>query len=90
MYTGSASVLCPSVDVIAKRLDQASVLVHIQTSQIFELNATGTKVWEMLGEGLAVDRIVQHLVEEFEVGQSQAAEEVNALLVRLHGDGLLV
>jgi hypothetical protein len=90
MYNLPSSRLRPSGDVIARRLDQDSVLVHIQTSRIFELNATGTRVWELLGEGLNVDRIVLRLVDEFEVDQAQAAKEVEALVGRLRADGLLV
>ena len=67
-------VLRPNPDVIAKRLDQNTVLVDISTSRIFELNETGTRIWELLGQGLNVEQIVQHLVSEFEVEDSQAAE----------------
>ena len=76
-------------NVIAKRLDQATVLVHISTNRIFELNETGTRVWELLGQGLDADRIVRHLVDEFDVDDARAADEVKNLLVRLRTEGLL-
>jgi hypothetical protein len=61
-------------------LDQNPVLVDISTSRIFELNETGTRIWELLGQGPNVEQIVQHLVSEFEVEDSQAAEELKTLL----------
>jgi coenzyme PQQ synthesis protein D (PqqD) len=79
----------PNPEVIAKRLDQATVLVDISTSRIFELNETGTRVWELLGQGLNVEQIVQHLVSEFEVQNSQAAEELKTLLSQLRDQGLV-
>ena len=82
-------VLRPNPEVIAKRLDQTTVLVDISTGRIFELNETGTRVWELLGQGLSVEHIVQHLVLEFEVADSQAAEEVTKLLSQLQNEGLL-
>ena len=82
-------VLRPNPDVIAKRLDQATVLVEISTSRIFELNETGTRIWDLLGQGLNVEQIVQHLVLEFEVENSQAAEEVRTLLSQLRDQGLV-
>jgi Coenzyme PQQ synthesis protein D (PqqD) len=82
-------VLRPNPDVIAKRLDQTTVLVDISTSCIFELNETGTRIWELLGQGLNVEQIVQHLVSEFEVEDSQAAEEVTTLLSQLQNEGLV-
>jgi hypothetical protein len=82
-------VLRPNPEVIAKRLDQATVLVDISTSRIFELNETGTRIWELLGQGLNVEQIVQHLVSEFEVEDSQAAEELKTLLFQLRDQGLV-
>jgi hypothetical protein len=82
-------VLRPNPEVIAKRLDQATVLVDISTSRIFELNETGTRIWELLGQGLDVERIVEHLVSEFEVADSQAAEEATKLLSQLQNEGLV-
>ena len=79
----------PNSDVIAKRLDQTSVLVHIPTNRIFELNETGSRVWEMIGESLSADEIVQRLADEFDVEEAQAADEVNELLTRLRNEGLL-
>jgi hypothetical protein len=81
--------LRPNPEVIGKRLDQATVLVHIPTSRIFELNETGSRVWELLGQGLDADRIAHHLVDEFDVEDLQAADEVKNLLVRLRAEGLL-
>jgi hypothetical protein len=81
--------LHPNSDVIAKRLDQASVLVHIPTNRIFELNVTGSRVWEMIGENLNADQIVQRLADEFDVEEAQAAHEVDELLTQLRDEGLL-
>lgn len=83
-------VLRPNPEVIAKRLDQATVLVNITTSHIFELNETGTRVWEMLGQGLKVEQIVAQLVREFDVTSAQAGDEVDKLLLRLTAEGLLI
>jgi len=76
-------------EVIAKRLDKATVLVDVPTSRIFELNETGTRIWELLGEGLDADNIMRHLVDEFEVEQAQAENEVKKLLASLRAEGLL-
>jgi len=81
--------LRPNSDVIAKRLDQVSVLVHIPTNRIFELNETGSRVWEMIGEGLNTDQIIQRLADEFDVEEARVADEVNELLTRLRNESLL-
>jgi hypothetical protein len=76
-------------EVLAKRLDNVTVLVDVPTSRIFELNETGSRIWELLGEGLEPDSIMRRLVNEFEVEHAEAEEEVNKLLVRLRAEGLL-
>jgi hypothetical protein len=82
--------LRPSPEVISKRLDEATVLVHIPTNRIFELNETGTRVWELLGQGLDTNTIVGFLVEEFDVDKARASNEVNDLLIQLRTKDLLV
>jgi hypothetical protein len=82
-------VLRPNPEVIAKRLDQVTVLVEISTSRMFELNETGTRVWELLSQGFNVEQIVQRLVSEFEVEDSQASEELKILLSQLQDQGLV-
>jgi hypothetical protein len=82
-------VLRRNPEVIAKRLDETTVLVDMATSRIFELNETGTRIWELLGEGLEADSIMRHLVDEFDVEHARAEGEVNNLVARLRADGLL-
>jgi hypothetical protein len=77
-------------DVISKRLDQATVLVDISTSRIFELNEIATRVWELVGQGLGADGIVRHLLDEYDVEHARAADEVSSLLERLRVESLLV
>jgi hypothetical protein len=83
------AALRPHSDVIAKRLDNAAVLVNIVTNQIFELNETGARIWELLGEGVHPTGIVSRLVDEFDVDEKQAVGELSNLLAQLRGEGLL-
>ena len=38
----------PSADVIAHPMGQETVLLHLETSRFFELNRTGTRLWQLL------------------------------------------
>lgn len=82
--------LRPNPDVISKRLDQATILVHFPTNRIFELNETGTRIWELLGQNCDMVSIAQVLVDEFDIDEARAADEVNNLLDQLRAAGLLV
>jgi len=41
----------PHPDVVARQVGDDVVLVHLDTSQIFALNATGARFWELLSDG---------------------------------------
>jgi hypothetical protein len=77
-------------EVVARRFDNNTVLVNITTNRIFELNETGAKVWELLGEGVDIDGIVRRLVDEFDVEEWQAAGEVKDLIAQFQTEGVLV
>jgi len=81
--------LRPSPDVVARRLDLTGVLVHLPTNRIFELNETGIRIWELVAEGLEVERIARKVAQEFEVNDERANEEVQTLVSQLRNEGLL-
>jgi hypothetical protein len=81
--------LQPSRDVIAKRLGESAVVIHLSSNRIYELNETGARVWELLCQGFDVDGIVRQLVEEFEVDDVRAAVEVEDLLTQFRAAGIL-
>ena len=75
-------------EVIARRLGDGAVLVHLPTSRIFELNDTAMRVWELLGEGLDAAGIEAHLASEYDTG-AQAASQVAQLLDMFRHEGLI-
>jgi hypothetical protein len=83
------TTLRPNPGVIAKRLDESRVLVDVSTNRIFELNHTGARVWELMGEGFDSEQIVRRLVYEFDADLPIVAREVDSLLGRLRMEGLL-
>ncbi len=79
----------PNPDVVFKRLEDRMVLVHLATNQIFELNHTGARVWELLREGITGDALVDRLAAEFEVDASTLRTEIEALLSELADQNLV-
>ena len=81
--------LRPNEDVVSSRLGEAGVLVHLRTNQIFELNATGVRIWELIGQRQTVADIERTLQSEFDVDAAQLHEEVSALVDALADEGLI-
>jgi hypothetical protein len=76
-------------DVIARHLGESAVLVHLPTNRVFELNHTGARVWDLIGEGLPFDKIVQKLVEEFDMDVDGVTADVTDLIAWLRDEELI-
>jgi hypothetical protein len=79
-----------SAQAVSSRLGDAGVLVHLQTNRIFEVNATGLRIWELAGEGRTLGEIEQTLQGEFEVEPERLRSELLALVAELSREGLLI
>ena len=62
-----ARILRQGPDAVSNRLGDGGVVVNLRTNRIFELNATGMRVWELIGEGHTRDEFERRLEDEFEV-----------------------
>lgn len=88
--TDGSGFLRPASDVVARRLGDSVVLVRLTTNRIYELNATGARLWDFLLDGLSRETMVQQVVQEFDVSVEMAAADVDALLGLLRAEGLAV
>ncbi len=79
----------PDPDVVARRIDSGTVLINLRTNKIYELNSTGTRIWELLGEGGDRTAIVEQLLQEFDVEADVAAQAVDDTVEQLEREGLL-
>ena len=79
-----------SAEVVARRVDDKIVLVHLGTDQIFSLNVTGGRYWELLTEQLDPEAIVRQLVTEFDIDDGSARDEIASLTADLLRNGLVV
>jgi hypothetical protein len=73
----------PHPDVVFRRLENRMVLVHMGTNQMFELNRTGARIWELLGEGVGGKQLLVTLADEFDVDEDQLRNEVDTILGEL-------
>lgn len=73
--------LRPSPDVMARRLGDEMILVHLKRNRMFSLNRIGARVWELL-EATEGDPVVVRswLLEEFSVSQEELEVDLEALI----------
>lgn len=81
----------PDPDVLARRLGEEIVLVHLKTNRMYSLNRTGARVWELLGEvqGNATET-ARRIREEFDGAPGPMETEVFELLETLVREEMLV
>ena len=76
-------------DVVAREMGDRAVLIHLRTNRIFELNATGLRVWEMLEHAIARDEICRRLEQELRVPALEVGQAVDGLLDDLERERLI-
>lgn len=79
----------PPSDLVGRRLGDSTVLIRLLTNRIYELNATGARIWELIVEGVPPRQIVATLEREFDVDPQTAADAVDELLLTLRREGLV-
>jgi hypothetical protein len=81
---------CPAPDVLVERMEDSALLINLTTNRMFELNPTGTRLWDLLVEGLDIDAIKARLLGDYLVEASTLDHEVQDLLTRLESEKLVV
>jgi hypothetical protein len=88
-FTTSNSSLRPRPGVVARDMNGSAVLVHLDTNRIYELNATGARIWSMLEQGLDRSEIARRLGEEFGVAGNELEQSIDDILAELTREGLI-
>jgi hypothetical protein len=79
-----------SPDVVATRLGDEVVLVHLGTERILALNSTAARLWELLRAGTSLADVKQMMLAEFDVTELQLVAELEGLLASLRTEQLIV
>lgn len=79
----------PDPNVLAKRVDDEIVLVHLETNRVHELNRTAAFLWDALATGSTHAELERQLSAEFDVEGEQLAREVDELLRHLASERLI-
>jgi hypothetical protein len=87
--TENTTAFRPSPDVLMRKVEEEFVLVHMARNQIFALNRTGARLWELLGEGRSRAEAIEQLAREFDVEAETVERETERLLRQLVQEGLL-
>jgi hypothetical protein len=84
-----APIVCDP-DVLARPVGETTVLVHLKTNRIYELNRTGGRLWALLQEEVPRSELESALAREFDVDREEVRREISELLDELLAERLVV
>lgn len=75
-------------NIVFRRLGDEVITVNLATDQIFELNRSAARVWELAVAGLSLSQIQGRLMAEFTCVPN-AFDEISQAIAWLRSEGLL-
>ena len=75
--------------VLIRHLDGESVLLNLESERYFGLDATGTRMWELVTSHPSIGVALEKLQEEYEVDPEVLRNHLTQLLSGLVENGLL-
>ncbi len=88
MVDATKRVIVPP-HVLIRQLDGESVLLNLESERYFGLDATGTRMWELVTTEPNVGAAFEKLLAEFDVAPESLRNHLNELLSGLVDNGLL-
>jgi hypothetical protein len=76
-------------DLLGGAIDGQMVLLSAQHNDYFSMNQVGSRIWALIEAPIQVARLVDQLVEEFDVDRTACERDVLGFLTELHRAGLV-
>jgi hypothetical protein len=80
----------PSPQAVESRVADELVLLHLGSETYFSLDPVGTRMWELLAQGLAPRAMCEAIVAEFDVELPRVLDDARGLLADLLAHDLVV
>lgn len=76
-------------DVRFRTIADEGVIVRQEAGEAIVVNEVGTRILELLRDGLATSQVIERLKDEYEVGDAELAEHVTRYLNELEAAGVI-
>lgn len=82
--------LSPSQHAVESRVGEETVLLHLENATYYGLDATGTRIWELLKEGVRPPAICRAIADEYAVTLAQVEEDARRFLGDLIAHSIVI
>ena len=76
-------------DVLASEVEDELVLLNQETGKYFSLDATGTRMWELIVQNGQLEQVKQAMLAEYDVEPEQLEQDLLKLVDKLVANALL-
>ena len=70
-------------DINVTELDGEKVMVDFETGKYFIIKGCGNDIWDMLGEAISPNEIIDKLLSEYDVSREDCSQSVVDFLVKM-------
>lgn len=84
----TSSVRIPD-GVLSRDLQGEAVILNLNTGVYFGLDEVGTRIWHLLEEYQSLQKVLDSMIEEYEVGHAQCAEDLLSFVTKTLEKGLV-
>jgi hypothetical protein len=78
-----------SPSVVAKRLGDETVILHLGSGTYFGLDSVGARIWELISEGKSTLEILDVMLNEYDVSRKDLERDITALINDMLAQGLI-
>jgi Coenzyme PQQ synthesis protein D (PqqD) len=75
--------------VLFQELQGEAVLLNLNTGVYFGLEEIGTRVWQLIGEKQVLSRVLETMLQEYDVAEEKCAQALLELVAEMQEQGLV-
>ena len=76
-------------DIDTTDLNGEIVMMDLEKGRYFSLNGVGSRIWEIIEEPIGINKIVDCLLEEYDVNRNECEENVLEFLGKLYDANII-
>lgn len=79
----------PAADILSQELDGETVILDLDREHYFGLDATGTRVWQLISETRDLGEVLRVLQDEFDADETTLIHDLRRIVTDLTQAGLI-
>jgi hypothetical protein len=83
------SIIVRSTGILSNKVDSETILLGMEKSRYYGMVSTGSRIWDLLSSPISIGRIIDILVQEYDIEREQCMAEVVSFLAELLSEHLI-